>query len=139
MSRVVNRAVSLLAVAVVAAVTAAAAAVAYAQGTTHLNYGGPSKGQTSMAPVSFTYPTRWEYARFRYGPLQTGWSWRVGGENVQGDAATLWRKLDGPQRTTGGDVWYGEVMSVLGQQGWEVMVMRDYEAGSEVWFRRPAK
>ena len=140
MSQLVKRATRVVAVAVVAAAVAATAAVAYAQRTTELLYTGPSKGKTSVAtPVTIPYPTRWEYGRFRYSPLQTDWSWRSGGERVQGDAATIWRKLDGPQRPTAGEIWYGEVVSVLGHQGWEVLVMRDYEGGSEVWFRRPAR
>jgi hypothetical protein len=125
--------------ALVLVVAGSLAAVAFAQ-RTELRYSGPSQGRTNLAtPSGNSYPARWEYGRLRYTPLQTDWSWRSGPETIKGDAATLWRKFDGPQRATSGEIWYGELLSVLGQQGWEVMVMRDYEGGSEIWFRRPAR
>jgi hypothetical protein len=139
MSRFVKRATGIVAVAVVAGLVAAVAAVAYAQNSTELHYTGPHPKSTVMAVPSPAYPARWEYGRFRYTPNETDWSWRSGQERITGDAVTLWRKFDGPQRTVSGDIWYGEMVSVLGQQGWEVTLMRDYDAGSEVWFRRPAR
>ena len=141
MSGLFNRSLATIAIALAAGVVAAVAAVAYAQNTTDMRFGGPhSKSTTNAVPTSgFPYPARWEYGRFRYTPMQTDWSWRSGQDRITGDAVTLWRKLDGPPRTVSGDIWYGEMVSVLGQQGWEVFLMRDYDAGSEVWFRRPAR
>jgi hypothetical protein len=85
------------------------------------------------------YPTRWEFGRFRYTPSQAGWSWRSGNERVSGDALTVYRKLEGQPRPVADEIWYGEVLSALGQQGWEAFMMRDFDAGSEVWFKRPAR
>jgi hypothetical protein len=96
--------------------------------------------QRSAAPAAPAgYPVAWEYARLRYSPLQTDWSWRSGGENTKGDAGKIYRAVGGPPRPVSNDIWYGEVVSAAGQQGWEVILMRDYEQGSEVWFKRPTR
>ena len=126
---------------VIAAIFAGAlAASILAQRSTAAEYGANASRGAAPAPVAtVVYPTRWEYGRFRYTPNQTDWSWRSGGERITGDAITLYRKLEGPQRPVSNDIWYGEVVSALGQQGWEVQMMRDYEGGSEVWFKRPGR
>ena len=126
---------------VIAAVFAGAlAATLVAQRSTAAEFGNsPTRGAAAPPVAAVAYPARWEYGRFRYSPLQTDWSWRSGGERITGDAVTLYRRLEGPQRPVSNDIWYGEVVSTLGQQGWEVILMRDYEGGSEVWFKRPAR
>ena len=81
---------------------------------------------------------RWEYARFRYSPSQDDWSWRSGTQKLAGSAMKVYQSFWTP-RPTDGEIWYGEVLSLAGQQGWEVIEMQDFEAGSEVWFKRSAQ
>ena len=104
---------------VIAAVFAGALAAALlAQRSTAAEYATGSPRAAAPGPVAAAiYPSRWEYGRFRYTPLQTDWSWRSGGERITGDAITVYRRLEGPQRPVSNDIWYGEVVSALGQQG----------------------
>jgi hypothetical protein len=82
---------------------------------------------------------RWEYGRFRYSPDNAAeWSWRSGNVKVNGNPKKLYQTFEGPPRTVDGEIWYGEVVSLIGQQGWEAVEFQDYETGSEIWFKRPA-
>jgi hypothetical protein len=82
---------------------------------------------------------RWEYARFRYTPLQEDWSWRSGTLKVTGNASRIYHSFAPPPRTADGDIWFGEVLSLAGQQGWEIVQLNDHESGSEVWLKRAAQ
>jgi hypothetical protein len=82
---------------------------------------------------------RWEYARFRYTPLQEDWSWRSGTLKVSGNASKIYYSFAPPPRTADGDIWFGEILSLAGQQGWEIIQLNDHESGSEVWFKRLAQ
>ena len=82
---------------------------------------------------------RWEYASLRYRLVETKWLWRSPTENWLGEKDELYRKLGGQQRQGGGDLWYGEIVNLAGQQGWEVLTVLERDQGTEVWFKRPAR
>ena len=97
---------------------------------------GPTVYQTEAAMRA---GVRWDYARFRFTPLQDEWSWRCGTFKVIGHPSKIYQSFGGPQRPIDGDIWYGEILTLAGQQGWEAFDMHDVEKGSEVWFKRVAQ
>ena len=136
MSRVKLFAVAVVVAAGIATATAAVAQRAAPEARQAGESRGPTVYQTSAAVRT---GARWEYARFRYSPGQDDWSWRNGTQKLTGSALKVYQSLGAPPRTVDGEIWFGEIMSLAGQQGWEVMEMQDYEKGSEVWFKRPAQ
>ena len=93
--------------------------------------------QAQAAPAE--HARRWEYASLRYRLVETKWIWRSPTENWGGEKDELYRKLGGLPRQTPGDVWYGEIVNLAGQQGWEVITVLDRDQGTEVWFKRPVR
>jgi hypothetical protein len=82
---------------------------------------------------------RWEYASLRYRLVETKWIWRSPTENWGGEKEELYRKLGGASRQAPGEIWYGEIVNLAGQQGWEMVTVLDRDQGTEVWFKRPAR
>ena len=136
MKRVKLFAVSVVVAAGIATATAAVAQRAAPEARQAAEGRGPTVYQ---AGATARTGIRWEYARFRYSPGQEDWSWRVGNQKLSGSATKIYRSFGGPPRNAEGDIWFGEIMTLAGQQGWEAMEMQDYETGSEVWFKRAAQ
>src|SRR5581483_10015859 len=63
---------------------------------------GPTVYQTEAAMRA---GVRWDYARFRFTPLQDEWSWRCGTFKVIGHPSKIYQSFGGPQRPIDGDIW----------------------------------
>jgi hypothetical protein len=126
--------IKLFALAVLVAGGAATAAFALAERAAAPR--GPTyhQGAAAARPAG-----RWEYGRFRYSPDNAAeWSWRSGNVKISGNPRKIYQTFEGPPRAVEGDIWFGEVVSLIGQQGWEAFEIQDYETGSEIWFKRLA-
>ena len=93
--------------------------------------------EAQAAPAE--HARRWEYASLSYRLVETKWLWRSPTENWGGDKEELFRKLGGQPRQPVGEVWYGEIVNLAGQQGWEVVTVLDRDQGTQVWFKRPVR